>query len=374
MTDRRPADTGMSLAEIDTPALLLDLDAFDRNVARMARAAADAGLALRPHAKTHKSPVIAQRQMAAGAVGVCCQTVNEAEALVQGGVGDVHLSNVMAGRRKAERLVALTRLARVSCCADSDHGVAELAQAACAVGVILPVLVEVDVGHGRCGVPPGEPAAELAARVADTEGVRFAGLQAYHGGAQHIRDHQARQDAIGQAANAVRRSLAALDRRSLSCPIVTGGGTGTFPFEAASGVFTELQPGSYIFMDADYARNRDETGGPFQAFEHSLFLWATVISTRPGERALLDVGHKAHGGDSGPFVVADHPNLIVQPAGDEHGTLVLGPDTPSFPVGTKLRLIPGHCDPTVNLYDWYVCLRNGQVAALWPVAARGPGP
>ena len=361
-----PAAAGMPLAEVDTPALLLDLDAFERNVATMAEAAR--GVRLRPHAKSHKCPEIALRQIAAGAVGVCCQKVSEATAMVDGGVGDVLVSNEVVGRAKLDRLAALAKRARVSVCVDDAANAGELDDAARAAGVRLDVLIEVDVGANRCGVEPGEPALRLARAVAGSRHLRFAGIHAYQGAAQHLRSVAERSAAIALAAEKARRTRDLLEDEGLECESVTGAGTGTFLFERGSGVWTELQPGSYIFMDADYGRNAWEG---FPGFEQSLYIWSTVMSTPAPSRAIVDAGLKAHSFDSGNPLVAGWPGVEYTRGSDEHGVLKVASGARAPARGEKLRLIPGHCDPTVNLYDWLVCYRGERVEALWPVAARG---
>jgi D-serine deaminase-like pyridoxal phosphate-dependent protein len=361
----------MPLEAVDTPALLLDLDAFEKNLTRLAAAAAGAGVRLRPHAKSHKCPVIALRQMASGAVGVCCQKVSEAEAMVYGGVSDVLVSNQIVGAPKIARLLSLAAQARVAVCADDAGNVAALDDAATAFGVRLPVLVEVNVGADRCGVEPAEPALALARQIAGSRGLRFAGLQAYHGGAQHIRDYARRKEAIEAAAEKTRRTVELLRRHGLACELVSGAGTGTYPFEAASGVWNELQAGSYIFMDADYLKNLRQDGTPGSEFTPSLFVYATVMSRPAKDRAVLDAGLKALSVDSGMPSVAGMQDVEYLRASDEHGKLTLHDPGRALPLGNKVRLIPGHCDPTVNMYDWYVCCRNDRVEALWPITARG---
>lgn len=371
MTTRPPADVGMPLEAVDTPALLLDLDAFERNVSRLAQAVAGTPLRLRPHAKSHKCPVIALRQMADGAVGVCCQKVAEAEAMVYGGVSDVLLSNQIVGAPKIARLVSLAKQARVAVCVDDPGNVADLNEAAVAFGVRLPVLVEVNVGSNRCGVEPGEPVLALAKQIAASPGLRFGGLQAYQGAAQHIRDYPRRKEAIDAAGEMTRRTLDLLRRHGLTCEVVSGAGTGTYQFEATSGIWNELQAGSYVFMDADYMKNLKPDGTPGSEFEHSLFVYATVMSRPTKDRAVLDAGLKALSVDSGMPVVAGMPDVEYIRASDEHGKLTLHDPGRALPLGSKVRLIPGHCDPTVNLYDWYVCYRISRVEALWPITARG---
>lgn len=371
MSQIPPAEVGMPLDAVDTPALLIDLDAFDRNIARLAKAVADTGLRTRPHAKSHKCPVIALRQMAAGAVGVCCQKVGEAEAMVYGGVSNVLVTNQIVGTTKLARLAALARQAQVAVCADHPVNVKDLNDAGLAFGVRLPVLVEINTGSDRCGVEPGEPALALAKQIAASPGLRFGGLQAYYGASQHVREFAKRKEAAEAGIEKTRRTVELLARHGLSCELITGAGTGSYAFEAASGVYNEVQAGSYVFMDVDYAKNLASDGTPSSEFEHSLFVLATVMSHPTRDRAVLDAGLKALGVDAGLPWVAGMPDVEYIRAADEHGKLSLRDPGRILDLGAKLRLIPGHCDPTVNLYDWFVCYRNDRVEALWPITARG---
>jgi len=369
MTPVPPVAVGQLLAAVDTPALILDLDAFERNVARMADALRGTGVRLRPHAKSHKSAEIARRQMAAGAVGVCCQKVSEAEALVAGGVPDVLISNEIVGTEKLDRVAALARSARIGICVDSAQHVADLDAAAARAGVRLDTLVEVNVGGNRCGAEPGAPALALARAVTDSRHLRFAGLQAYHGSAQHVRTVADRRAAIDRSVAMIRATREMITADGIACETVTGAGTGSFPLELASGAWDELQPGSYIFMDADYGRNEYDASWP--AFEQSLFVWTTVMSRVAGARAVVDAGLKASAFDSGMPLVWQREGLEYVNVSDEHGVLrvAAGAETPAL--GEKLLLVPGHCDPTVNLHDWMVCVRGGLVQAVWQVSARG---
>ncbi len=360
-----PAQPGMRQDEVDTPALLIDLDAFEANLDRMAAAVDVAGVKLRAHAKTHKSPVIANLQMARGAVGQCVQKVAEAEVLAWGGVPDIIVTNQVVGGAKLARLAALTRIARIAVCADDARQVAAIEAAAEAAGVRIPVLVEIDVGAGRCGVAAGPDAVALAQLIAGSRHLEFRGLQAYQGSAQHMRSLEERQAAIGVAADRSRRTVEQLRQQGLACPVVGGGGTGSFALEAASGIYTEVQCGSYCFMDADYARNADAP-----AFEQSLFVLATVMSAAMPGVAVVDAGLKALSTDSGMPVPWRREGVRYVGASDEHGKLLCEPGT-APELGEKLLLAPGHCDPTVDRYDWYVGVRAGRVECLWPVAARG---
>jgi len=363
------ASIGIALDEVDTPALVLDLDALERNLLRMADAVKGSGVRLRPHAKSHKCAQIARAQIAAGAVGVCCQKVSEAEALVAGGVADVLVTNEIVGRRKTARLSRLVREAKVAVLADDAGNVSELDAAARAEGVRLEVLIELNVGADRCGIAPGEPALALARCIAACRNLRFAGLHAYHGSAQHVRSPADRRAVIAAAAEKASLTKTLIENAGIACETVTGAGTGTFMLESASRVFNEIQPGSYVFMDADYNRNVWEEGWP--RFEQSLFVLATVMSTPAPDRAVLDAGLKASSVDSGLPQVHERPGVEYVRASDEHGVLRVAASAKAPKLGEKLLLVPGHCDPTVNLYDQFVCVRKGKVEALWPVTARG---
>ena len=371
MIQTPPAVPGMREDEIDTPALVIDLDAFEYNLDHMAALLAPTGVKLRAHAKTHKSPVIAKLQMARGAVGQCVQKVAEAEILAWGGIPDILVSNEVVGAAKLARLCAISTIAKAAICVDDAAQVDAIEQAAAAAGRRMTVLVEIDIGAARCGVPPGPDAVALAKKIAASKHLIFGGLQAYQGSAQHKRSITERQTLIGTAVDGARRTVEQLRQQGLDCPIVGGAGTGTFQIEAASGVYTEMQAGSYVFMDADYARNLDAAGNPVSTFRHALFVLATVMSAPHPGLAVLDAGHKAVSIDSGMPTVWGNPEIRYVSASDEHGKLDVGSETTMPKLGEKLRLIPGHCDPTVDRYDWYVGVRAGRVECLWPVAARG---
>ena len=365
---RPPAAVGMRLDEVDTPALILELDAFETNLKRLAQAVAGR-VRVRAHAKTHKCPEIGKRQIAAGAVGLCCQKVSEAEAMVEDGIGDVLVSNEVVGAQKLERLAALAGRARIGVCVDDAGNVRDLEAAMKHAGTRIDVYIELEVGMRRCGVAPGEPALALARAIAASPSLRFAGLHAYHGRAQHMRSMEERRSVIGNASLLVQNMRTMLQGAGIPCPVVTGAGSGTFMFEVELGAWDEIQPGSYIFMDWDYAKN--EWAPPLPRFEHSLFVLATVMSRPAAGLAIVDAGLKASSVDSGMPGVWKRPGLAYTHASDEHGWVEIAPGAPAPALGDKLLLVPGHCDPTVNLYDWYVCVRAGVVESLWPITARG---
>jgi 3-hydroxy-D-aspartate aldolase len=361
MSQRPPAAVGQRIEQVDTPALILDLDAFEKNLDTLKKSVAGR-VRVRAHAKTHKCPEIAKRQIAAGAIGVCCQKVSEAEALVEGGIQDVLVTNEVVGGQKIRRLAALSQRARIGVCVDNLENLEQIA----ATGARLDTYIELEVGMGRCGIAPGQPALALARAIVNSPNLRFAGLHAYHGRAQHVRSIADRRASIARAAEAVRTTKSLFKQNGIDCPIVTGAGSGTFMFEVETGAWDEIQPGSYIFMDADYARN--EWAAPLPRFEHALFVLSTVMSRPSAEVAIVDAGLKASSVDSGMPALWGRPGLAYTRASDEHGW-VEGKPPPAL--GEQLLLVPGHCDPTVNLYDWYVCVRRGTVEALWPITARG---
>jgi 3-hydroxy-D-aspartate aldolase len=365
-----PAAIGDRIADIQTPALLIDLDAFERNCHKMRSYVESMGVRLRAHAKTHKSADIALYQIAeGGACGICCQKVSEAEALVRAGVRDILIANEVCDGAKVERLARLSKRARIIVCVDDAGNAADLSSAAIRNDTTIEVLVEVDCGARRCGVQPGQPVLNLAQTVAACPGLTFAGIQAYHGRAQHIADPAARRAEIENVIAITRGTVDLLTTHGLSCAIVAGAGTGSYDFEGTSGIFNELQCGSYVFMDADYARVRSDNGEPVGGFEHALFVLTSIMSKPAPDRAVCDAGHKSHSIDSGLPVVFGRQDLRYISASDEHGEIADAGST--LRLADKLMLVPGHCDPTCNLYDWYVCVRNGHVAALWPVTARG---
>ncbi|RYZ10800.1 MAG: DSD1 family PLP-dependent enzyme [Comamonadaceae bacterium] len=377
-----PARPGDRLDAVDTPSLLLDLDAFDRNLDRMQAAADAAGVALRPHAKAHKCPRIASAQLARGAVGICCQKAGEALPFIEAGVTDIHISNELASPAKAHWLAHAARHARLSVCVDDPGQIDALGEAVRMAGTRLGVFVELEVGQGRCGVAGADAVLRLLDSLARHAGLAFRGLQAYHGGAQHLRGQEERRAAAGRAAERTGRVVDALAAAGVRCGTVTGGGTGSVEFDLASGVYTEVQPGSYVFMDRDYADNHPGEGT--LRFEHALYLATTVMSTAVAGRVVVDAGLKSLAVDSGlPALRAGRglpEGLAYLQANDEHGIVAFDAGSPpgslasdaALPaLGSMLQLIPGHCDPTLNLHDVLVCVRGERVEAVWPISARG---
>jgi len=369
-----PARAGDTLSSVDTPALILDLDRFEANLTRLMNAIQGRAVRVRPHAKSHKCVEIARRQIAAGAIGICCQKTSEAAPFLAGGIVDVLITNEVVGQRKTERLAQLAAsypAATVGVCVDNASTVADLARACERADSALDVYIELDVGHNRAGVTGIDEVVALARAIDARPTLSLRGLQAYFGNAQHRRSASERRDAIATATSLARRAKAALVDAGLPCDVVTGAGTGTFMLEATSGVYNEIQPGSYAMMDVDYAKNEPEPSWP--AFEQSMFILTTVMSRRKdahSDRATLDAGLKSFSTDSGPASPA-FAGWQVRGVSDEHTVLERHGAGPELALGDKPLLIPGHIDPTVNLHDWIVAVRNDRVEAVWRVDARG---
>ena len=365
------AKRGDTLAQVSTPALLIELDAFEHNIARMADMARQHGVALRPHAKAHKSSVIAQKQIAAGAVGICCQKLSEAYPFVAAGISDIYISNEFVGPAKVAMAIELARHVKLSLCVDHIAQIDALGLAAHTAGVVITVLVEVDIGQARCGVARMEVLAILVDGIVRHPALRFGGLQAFHGGIQQLATWDLRRTSAAASADKVASYAQFLAARGIACPVITGSGTGTAEFDVVGGVFTEIQPGSYIFMDAHYGAN--EWAGNAMP-RHSLFIAATIMSTAKDDLAVCDVGLKGVAIDSGlPLVKQDNELKFIR-ANDEHGVLKIIDHAGAVArdrLGEQVLLIPGHCDPTANLYDQYVCIRNDRVEDIWDIDARG---
>ena len=368
-----PAAIGMDMADIQTPCLILDLDALERNITKMGKLVADMGVRHRIHGKMHKSVDVALLQeRLGGSCGVACQKVSEAEAFVRGGIGDVLVSNQVRDPMKIDRMARLPlRGARIICCVDDRDNVAELSAAASRHGTQLECLAELDCGAGRCGVLTTPEVVDLAVAIDQAAGLKFAGLQAYQGAMQHLDNYADRKAKIDIAVAMVTDAVAALADQGLACDIVGGGGTGSYYFEGKSGVYNELQCGSYAFMDADYGRILDKNGARIDhgEWDNALFILTAVMSHAKPDMAICDAGLKAQSVDSGLPVIFGRDDVSYVKCSDEHG-VISDPDG-VLKVGDKLKLVPGHCDPTCNVHDWYVGVRNGKVETLWPVTARG---
>ncbi|MFJ1300217.1 DSD1 family PLP-dependent enzyme [Pseudomonadota bacterium AL_CKDN230030165-1A_HGKHYDSX7] len=363
-----PARPGDAWDAIDTPSLMLDLTAFERNLAAMQRWADAHGVALRPHAKAHKCPEVALRQIALGARGICCQKVSEALPFLQAGIRDIHISNEVVGPAKLALLAQLALRAELSVCVDHPDNLAAIARAMAEAGAHITVLVEVDVGQGRCGASDAETVLALARAAQADPHLRFGGLQAYHGSVQHERTREARARICASAAATAAGYAELLRGHGIAVDRITGAGTGSAEFDAASGVYTELQAGSYAFMDGDYGANQ---WSDTLRFDNSLFLLATVMSTPTPERVVLDAGLKSTTIECGPPRLWQRDGLTYAATNDEHGVVKVEAGGTAPALGEVVKLVASHVDPTFNLHDNLVAVRDGVVEAVWPVAARG---
>ena len=368
-----PAKPGMAEADIQTPCLVLDLDALERNIRKMGDYAKAHGMRHRAHGKMHKSvDVMKLQERLGGAIGVCCQKVSEAEVFVRGGIKDVLVSNQVRDPAKIDRLARLPKLgSRIIVCVDDLANVAELSEAAVRHGTTIDCFVEIDCGAGRCGVTTTEAVVEIARAIAAAPGLTFAGIQAYQGAMQHMDLYADRKAKLDAAIAQVKAAVEGLKAAGLEPELVSGGGTGSYYFESGSGVYNELQCGSYAFMDADYGRIRDKDGHRIDQgeWENALFILTSIMSHAKADKAICDAGLKAQSVDSGlPFVFGRTDVKYIK-CSDEHG--VIEDPQGVLKVGDKLRLVPGHCDPTCNVHDWYVGVRGGKVETVWPVSARG---
>jgi D-serine deaminase-like pyridoxal phosphate-dependent protein len=362
-----------SRAMLSTPALLLDLDALQRNIATMAAHAKAAGINLRPHSKGAKSIAIAQAQVAAGAIGICCTTVGEAEVIAGAGIGGVLITSPVVTPAMIDRLMILNRRAdRLMVAADNAANVDALETASAAAGKPMSIVVEFDVGQGRTGVVGDDGVVALARRIKASPHLRYAGIQAYYGHLQHIPAYADRKAAAEAQMVRVRALLARLKAEGLSPGLVTGGGTGTFDIDPAGGVYTEVQPGSYPFMDREYVEIDIASKRP-SPFVPSLFVQASVVSANREGFAVVNAGYKSFATEGGmPRVaVPQLANPRYKLMGDEHGGIDYDSGSGTLKVGDVVEFLTPHCDPTINLYDRYHCVRGDTLVEIWPVDARG---
>lgn len=386
---------GTKLADVDTPCLILDLDIYEKNLASLTRLVnkndvTNGGIKIRPHSKSHKSEIIAKQQIKEGCIGVCCQKLSEAITMMDNGINDVLIANEVVGHIKINKLISFLKSISnnhekiLTICVDDFDNVTEINKAAQIEDVIVNVIVDINVGANRCGCNP-EDAVSLVQHVASSSNLKFQGLQGYNGAAQHIRNYKERYDTVIKAANLLKSIKDILIEKGIQCNKITGGGTGTIDMEPKTNVYTEIQPGSYIFMDGDYSfnvwnnnmnskdMNEKLSINKHPYFEQSLFIYTMVMSTNlKYRRSVVDAGLKASSTDSGFSLVHDLPGLKYYGPTDEHGCISYENDNINMlKSGEKIRLIPSHCDPTVNLYNEMIGVRNGVVETIIPITARG---
>jgi D-serine deaminase-like pyridoxal phosphate-dependent protein len=363
----------LTRADLPTPALLLDLDAFESNVSKMAAYLKAHGRAFRPHGKTHKCPEIAKRLVTAGAVGACAAKISEAEVFAAAGVRGLLVTTCVVGPYKIERAIRLAKLAPDTIfCVDNMQNARDLNDAAQAARITLPVAIDLWVGN-RTGILPGAPAVALAEGLQDLKNLKLTTMQAYAGHAAHVIGFDARKkvstEQMGKAVDTVK----AIHAKGIECGRLTGGSTGTYNIDCEIDGVTEIQPGSFMFMDVDYNRIGGSDGNEFYGdFKNSLTVFTTVVSKPSDALAIVDGGLKAFSTDK-PFPprIKDGSAVTFAFGGDEHGKLTFGAGAKALNVGDKAEFVIPHCDPSVNLYDKLFCLRGDNVEAVWKIAARG---
>lgn len=360
--DPDPALIGSRVEDLDTPCLVLDLDKAERNLDAMARAFVGTHVSVRPHTKTHKSPRLALMQLQRGAIGVCCAKLGEAEVMAGSGITEILITTELAGPPKLRRLIGLARQTRVITVVDDAIAAEQISEAAVAAKLRVRCLVDLDIGTNRTGVAPGEPAIELALKVARMPGLDLVGLQGYEGHLQHVVEVDERRNQHSAAVSLLTQTAERLREMGLNIEIVSTAGTGTCNMAARHSAVTEVQPGSYVVMDTDYGRVHGI------GFEHSLTVISSVVSKR-NNGVTVDAGFKALSIDSGPAVPKDL-DAHYAPRGDEHGLVSFENGYP-LAVGDRVSLIPSHCDTTINLHDQYYVTRGDRVVAIWPIATRG---
>lgn len=365
-------EEAMNVYDLPTPSLVLDLDAFEANVKKMADLYRAKGRGLRPHAKTHKCPIIAKKQIEAGAIGICAAKVAEAEVMVEAGIEKILITSPVVTRDKIGRVVALaSKSPGVQIVIDNEQNARDFNEAAAAAGVKLGVFVDIDPGLHRTGIAPGEPALKLAQTVSQLPSLEFAGLQFYDGRLMHRKGFEERKKAYVENMKKATDTKALIEGSGIEVPALSCGGTGTYNIDCDIDGVTDVQVGSYIFMDVNYRAAGGVNSAVFDDFQPSLFVLATAISQPAGGMITFDCGFKAMSPDSDLPQFRDVSGVQYLWGGDEHGIVLLAAPSKPIKLGDKLPLIVSHCDPTVNLYDHLYAYRGEQVEAIWPIAARG---
>ena len=364
---------GVTKADLPTPALIVDIDRLEGNIAKMAEHAKGAGVDLRPHAKTHKTPEIAKRQLAAGALGVCCATIVEAEVMQKAGVPGLFVTGELTSPNKIARLIRLTGKAPDTMVAVDNVWQAErLSEAAQAANVEVNVMIDIDPTGRRTGVQPGEKAVELAKAVDSLPGLKLRGVHGYSGASSHVTGFEERKQHSHEVMGPVIASFEKMKQAGLPAEIMSGASTGTYNIDSGMDGMTELQVGSYVVMDVDYRRIGGKSGEVYEDFAPALTVLATVMSKNYPDIATIDAGLKSFATDRkfGPDVVG-LPGVTYSFNGDEHGRLHLENSGRDVKLGEKVELIVPHCDPNVNLYDRMFICKGDEVKEVWRVAARG---
>ena len=358
---------GMPKTELDTPALLIDLDKMEANIQTMADYFTTVNASLRPHMKTHKTPIITHKQIAAGAIGVTCAKLGEAEAAIHAGIRDVLIANQVVGAQKIARLINLAKHSEIMVAVDSPQNVQAISEAAVAKGATIRMLVEVNIGMDRCGVEPGKPTLELAELICQSPNLKFEGLMGYEGHTVTNPDRAKRDAAAREAMQRLVDAKHYVEKRGVEVLIMSGGGTGTFNITGSIPEMTEVQAGSYVFMDSTYGN----VEGVGEQFDCSLSVLATVVSRPAPDRMIVDTGLKVLAKEFGVPQPLDITGVEMTGLSEEHGKMQVSDVNVSLTPGDKIEILPSHCCTTVNLHDRYYGIRNGIVESVWEIAARG---
>ena len=362
-----PAKKGMKIKDVQTPCLLVDLKIFKNNLILMKEYLKSKKIKLRPHAKMHKSIDVAKYQIKyGGAEGICCQKVSEAEVFARSGIKDILITNQVCDQLKIDRLTKIPYLGcKIGCCVDNRQNILDIQKFANKNNTYIDVYIEFDCGANRCGVKSADDINSFYDLINDNANLNFVGLQCYNGSNQHILDKTNRKESVKLTNRLIQSTLKRLKFKN---KFVTGGGTGCFEYELDDNIYHELQVGSYAFMDAHYNLLEQEKANKLK-FKNSLFILTSVMSKTRNGIAVVDAGLKSQSIDSGLPIVFEEKDLNYIKCSDEHG--IVEDKIDKLKINDKLMLIPGHCDPTCNLHDWYVILENGKVVDIWPVSARG---
>lgn len=358
---------GRHKTELDTPALLIDLDKMENNIQKMSEYFTTVNADLRPHLKTHKTPIIAQKQIAAGAIGITCAKLGEAETVIHAGIRDVLIANQIIGAHKIARLINLAKHAEIMVAVDNPENVEAIATAASAKGVTIRILVEVNIGMDRCGVEPGKPTLTLAQKVCNSPNLKFEGLMGYEGHTVANPDRIERDSSTRECMQQLIDTKCYLEKHDINVSIMSGGGTGTFDITGSIPEMTEVQAGSYVFMDSTYKK----VDGVGEKFDSSLSVLSTVVSCPDKERLIVDSGLKVLTKEFGVPQPIGYSGLEMIGLSEEHGKIQVSGSNNDLKVGDKLEILPTHCCTTVNLHDRYYGIRDNIVETTWDISARG---
>lgn len=366
-------DIPIALDELPTPALIIDLDKFESNLKKMQDHLNRHNIGLRSHTKMHKCPIIAKKQLEYGAIGICCATVSEAEVMQASGIEKILITSPVVTPEKINRVVALAQKSdKLEIVVDYIEGASLLNTAAVAANINLPVIIDLDPGMGRTGITPGEKALALARHIIDNcPQLEFSGLQMYIGNCMHTDGFEKRSEKYGRLLQQGIDTKHLFESEGIVVPVFSGGGTGTYDIDSTIGAISDLQAGSYVFMDVEYRDIGGRNSTHFDDFEPSLYVLSTAISKPQDSLITFDAGIKSLATDTSYPELKDIEGVTYHFGGDEHGIVQLNNPSKEIALGDKLPIIPPHCDPTVNLYDYYYPYRNGIVEEVWPIAARG---